>query len=281
MSKLATMFVTAMCFTSLTDLAAAKDPPSAPINVTVRVVALKVVDEQFDDDAFESSPFHHLGTTLHLLLTTGEKNLVGFDEETSKVTSFVDDRGTDMLKEKPKPKKSGFHFGGSRSPIGSWPKFSKDKKALVIDISGPRSPAAGAGHLTLQGMIAVTVASGQRKQRLENIEFKPAKLDVKGYSVEIEKAGMVKGMISTEEEFNITLKFDDATDKAVESVKFFESDGTEIEVSSWWSSGSSKRFTLDKKVASGTIELVFWQGLQTVPVPVNVKQSLGFAAGGS
>ena len=98
MYKPAARLVTAMCFTLLPNLIVAPEAQSAPTSVSARVVALQVVDEQFDNDAFEFSPFHQVGTTLHLLLTSDEKSLVEIDKDTSKITSFVDDRGTDLLK---------------------------------------------------------------------------------------------------------------------------------------------------------------------------------------
>ena len=244
-----------------------------------KVVGFQIVDDQFDNDAFKFTPFQQLGTTFHVLLTSEGKKIIEIDRGNSAVDVMKDDADGDLLKQEEQKKSDAFSFSMSQSPIGSFPKISKDQKLALLEIHGPRSPSPGAKRIAVVGRLSVKLAAGSDMQTLSDVSLKPGPLAVKGHKIAIKKIDEADDMFGGDEkQLAITFEFPAKTEAALAGIRFVDAAGEEIEQqgSMWSTMGptTTKTIHLAGKVESATIELTFWKGVEIVELPFKFVESI-------
>ncbi len=259
--------------------AVTSDAAEKKLPLRARVVGFQIVDDQFDNDAFEFTPFHRLGTTFHVLLTSEGKKIIEIDRDNSTVDVMKDDADGDLLKQQEQKKDGALSFSTSQSPIGSFPKISKDQKLALLEIHAPRSPSPGAKRIAAVGKLIVKLAGGSNMQKLTDVPLKPGPLAVKGHKIAIKEVGEADDMLGGDEkQLAITLEYPDKTEAALAGIRFVDAAGEEIEQQgSMWSTvgpTTTKTIHLANKVESATIEFTFWQGVEIVELPFKFVESI-------
>jgi len=240
-------------------------PITSQADVTVEPAGMKIVWKPLKDefDGFQTYNSSE-GTYITLALRGGDKGIIGFNKDKSKVT--ISDGTNDL--------------GGK---FGMWNKISKDGKVMRIEISSEKLPAADAATLKLTGKLDVTVASKTETQSTEAREFKKGdKVELTDdFKFEIDKIGKPKW---GKDPLEVTFKWNRKVPEFA-AVRFYDKEGKEIE-SSKGGSGSSgflgkytvtKSYKLKKKSDVLKIEMDLWMDAKTITLPVDVTVGAGGA----
>jgi len=241
-------------------------------DVTVRVVGIQVAGEGYGDD-FQMQPFNSPGVSLVVLIETkGAKQIVKLDTDNSEITSFKDNKGTDLLKE-PAGKQGKFY----RSTFG-WPRVSKDGKAVLVEVTGKSRPAKGSTSVKADVKAHLLMASEKKTERAKGVALK-AGTEVKAgpAPLTVDKVQPGGGGKTTE----VTLKSNEVFDHLIE-VRFYK--GAELVKSR--RAGTMTTTMFKKKTVHATysvkekldvvdIEVEYWADLATKVVPVKVEAGLG------
>lgn len=262
-------------WTILAILAVVPQSQPAP-KVKVEPVAIQVV-RGLGQDAEELMGFmREEGTKISLRVVSEEAGILSVDSQKSKVTKMADDKGTDLLAVKPKKEK----FGGS-SPIGSFPKFSKDGKSCVLDLEAAGLPAKGSKSVLIEGSLSLTLAQGQdtskqaavklekgTKFKAGDLEFEVQKTEKDGFDEQrphVVTLGAGKGGQRLAK-----LRFLDAAGKEIES----QSGGT-MRMSGFGGDSWSWDYRLKAELKACTIEVTLWKTVTQAEVPLKLEVSLG------
>ena len=242
--------------------------------VKVEVVGLHVNKAPYKDDKelapnMEPAP----GTKVNVLVSVGAGGIIKLDDHKSKLSKFSDDKGADLLAAKP-PKESFFN-----SPIGSFPKITKDQKACLVELQAMACPSAGSKSLDIEATLSLAVGDEQEVVKHEKVQAKKdATFKAGGIDFKITDAG--KNTFG-DDPMKISLESKDGL--KVAKIRFLDGAGKEID-SHQGSSGSmsfggmtsySWDYTLKQMAASVTIEVTLWKKVSVVDVPVNLTVSLG------
>ncbi len=215
------------------------------------------------------------GTKVYFVLADKERLFTQLNKDESKLTSFVDDKGTNLLESKTK-KKSRY---GRRGGIDSWPKISKDGHSLQFSISGPGTPASGAKEILVKGKIVVELGGGEKTAEQKDVELRI------GSEIKAGPAPMIISKLGKgwgKWKFQIELETGSAY-KAIKKIAFFDEAGKEIESnkSGWSSSGSKEKkkynltYNLLKMVNKVTVKITYFSKLEKIAVPIDRKIGVG------
>jgi hypothetical protein len=214
------------------------------------------------------------GVTVSAALSSPNLKIVEVDSSGSKINSFTDDKGTDLM-DAP-DSKDVFNKPGVSVQL---PSGDKGFTSVIMDLKALGHPAKDATMLKISGKVAAQVAGDSKQATIDNAEIKPETTFKAGeISIKISDASMKKGY-SGKEEFIVT--FSGTTDlKNISKVEFFDAQGTVIESSkrSWGGGLGSYRieYALKKSVDRAKIVVSYWTDLKTVEIPFNIKTSVGF-----
>ncbi len=213
------------------------------------------------------------GTKVVVLVAVDEGGIIKLDERKSRLTKFSDDKGTDLLAAK--PDKDSFSSG----PIGSFPKYSRDRKGCVVDLQAHASPAPGAKSLLVEGTLAFSVGKDQEGIKQEKVDAKKDTVFKAGAaSFRITEAG--KNDFG-DDPMKIALESKDGL--KIAKIRFLDAAGKEIE-SRLGSHGSmsfggdatySWDYTLKQMQTTVTVEVTLWKKVELIQVPVKLNVSLG------
>ena len=247
--------------------------------MTVKAVALAVTGE-VDSDAFEFSPLQgQPGTRVSLLVDASGMGatIVGLDDEASKVATFTDAQGNDLLEAKQDDNGGMFtmSFGGS-SPIGAFPKVSEDGKMIVLDIEGPATPAAGSGAVTLKASLALDVAEGTVTRKSDSIPLAAGQVVDKEGGITIDSVGESEWGDAA---MSVTMKMPAETLEQIATITFYNAAGKDItdgQRSTMTMMGRAEvMWELTEKVDAATIELTLHDKMRKLDVPVDLTVTLG------
>jgi hypothetical protein len=228
----------------------------------VRVVA-PPPDGNNDLRAFNWSP----GVTVSLVLIAPQGSIVSVDRNASKIDSFTDDKGTDLM--------THDNFGDSNFSTG----FGSNKagKSVLVEAHGSGRPAKGATQFKLSGKVAVQTASQTKVVSADNVELKL------GSELNLgEMKFTISGVRLQGKDFAVTLQ-SKQDPEGISHLEFYDASGAKIEShrdssSSWGMQGDTTynwEFTLKKQIDKAKIVATMWADLKTTEVPVSVKVDLG------
>jgi len=241
----------------------------------VEVRGLRIVGDGYNDDQ-SMRPFNWTyGTTVVLLIQAEAGNIIDFDDDNSTIKMARDDKGTDLMKSVGKGMNSTPDFG-------SFPDISSDRKACLIDLKFPRNPAPGAVRLKCSGTMKLFCATEKVSFEMKDVALK------KNTEIIVGSFFLVISDVSRPEwqadEYPLSVTFQSRKRfDTLESVKFYDAEGDEIESSEAGSSESrfmgsvtaTRDYNLTKKLDKATIVFTFWKDWKMVPVPFSVTTSLG------
>lgn len=231
----------------------------------LRIVAPPAEKKEGAQGAFFQPP----GLTVVATITPAQGKIVSLDQFKSKVDSFTDDKGTDLLATK------------SESPFNKPGFGTMDAKEAVatVEIQAAGLPAKGASALNISGTITAQIASGTKQFTMENVDLTNGTHFICGeLPINITKASVHKAMFSNKEEFSVT--FSSTSDlENISTLEFFDAQGAKVEArKSEWGGGMgnySVAYAFKQSVGSAKIVATCWTDLKTVEIPLSVKTGLG------
>ena len=234
-------------------------------DVSVEPIGMKIVwkslRKEFDGfQTFNASE----GAYVALGVMAGEKGIIAFDEDKSKIS----------LSDGKKDLDAGFGMGD---------RISKDAKALRLEVKTKKVPAPGSTELVLKGNLSVTVASETETKATEVRKFdKGDKVQLAdGFEFQVERIGKPKW---GDDPLEVTLEWKRKIPELA-AIRFFDADGKEIESSRGSSSRSgffgkytvTRTYLLKKKSDNLKIEVDLWTNAENITVPVDLKVQIGGA----
>ncbi len=238
--------------------------------VEVSPAGLKIVAVAYGKEYMKTAPFQSFdtGTELALGITAKESRIIGLDEDKSKVTSFTDDKGTDLT--------------GGKAEFGSFPKIAEDGTFGILEVKGSGIPAAGATKIMAKGTLAVTLGGKTATTRSEAVAVKKGtRFTLGDYKFEVSDTSESG---DDEKPTSLTLQAKQNLD-GVAAIRFFTEAGKEIEASNSGSSSSGfnnsvtieKYFDLATKATSILIEIDAYTDLKVETIPFDLTTGLGMA----
>ena len=240
-----------------------------------RVVGLQIIREALGEEQNRLVPFNSFsaGTSLALAFESPTA-IIKFDEDASKLDSFTDGKGTDLLTKA----KGSFQNVG----FGPFPKISEDGRLVLIEIVGGGVPAAGSTAIKAEGTLSLQTASQKKVVKSQPFDL------VKGAAVKVGDIDLKLSRVEKPSFGDAALELEFETgNKAVTmlaGVKFLDPAGKELQSSSAGSSSMGfgnkytygRSFTLEKPVA-GKVVLQFevWTDLAEKKVPFSVTAGVG------
>jgi len=249
----------------------------AEIEPTFEVRGLRVVGKPYREEEPQTRPFNWSeGTTVVVLVTLPKGGIIAFDPKASKVETFTDDKGTNLLE----AKSSKFHFGGG--PFGSWPKISEDARAAVIEVQSNGLPAKGATKLTVKGTLVFKTAKQKKTYTAKDIALKVGtKIEAGSIPFEITKVGKPKWG-GNKAKLAVTLKATQDLSQ-IAAIRFLDAEGNEIKaqpagttkMSSFGRTTIQQNYRLEEEVKTATVAIDYWEDLEIVNLPFEVQATLG------
>jgi hypothetical protein len=245
----------------------AADQEPWKVQVTGLRVVAPVAQKKNDNDrgAFFQPP----GVTVVAVVTPAVGKVVDIEQFDSKIETFTDDKGTDLLAAKSDSlfNKPGFGAMDEKDGVAN------------VEIQAAGVPARGATVLNITGTLAVKVATGTNQSTIESVEIKAGtSFKIGDVPVKISKAGMGKGMFSDKQEFTVT--FVSSKDlECISQLEFFDSQGGKVEsrkVS--WGGGMGQyemEFAFKQGVDRAKIIATCWSGMTEVKIPLTIKTGIG------
>ena len=194
----------------------------------IKVAGLRIVAPATDGKAgsrgaFFSSP----GVTVTVTVQPPAGKIVSIDQFDSKLDSFTDDKGTDLMATKSEDpfNKPGINMAN----------VDEGGTSAHMDFQAAGLPAKGATVLNISGTLSAKVAAGTKQFTMENADIKTnASFTCGDLPLKISAAGFAKGMFSSKEEFSVTFSSTQDLD-SISTLEFFDAQGGKIEArkSSW------------------------------------------------
>jgi len=253
--------------------ASADDEKKADGKASIEAVGLTIAKAK-PGDKFGGSYLigRPAGVAIILRLVEPNRSIVALDAEASRLTSFVDDKGTDLSA----PKKGASGFGSDW--LGSFPDIGKDGHSCQFEVRG-HLPAKGAAKLSLRAEIVYRCGTGAETIASTTQLTKGAAFPFGPVNVTIDE---VKDASWGQSKMTFTLK-SDKTFEAVKSVTFLDAEGKEIKHSAMGSGrmGFGKKFTytrsfgLHRKVEKVTVKVEYYSKIETVRMPLDLTVGVG------
>lgn len=214
------------------------------------------------------------GVTVSASLSPAAGKIVKLNQEESKIDSFTDDKGTDLLA----APSSNDPFN---KPGISFLSLSTDggDSSVIIDLKASGQPAKGATVLNISGKVNAQVAGSTKQFTVENVEIKTnAQFSLGDLAITISHAGLSKGPFSKTDEFSVTFSSPQNLE-SIAKLEFYDAQGIKLEAQkrSWGGGflGYMVEYVFKKSADHARIVATCWQDLKTVDVPVSVKTGVG------
>jgi hypothetical protein len=224
------------------------------------------------------------GTTVGLIITVPQGGLVVFDSDSSRVKSFMDNKGKDLTKPEPgaivEIRPEGWAFQ-------AFPRISDDRKYCSVAVSMPGIPTKQATTLTLSGHLVLKIAKEKRDFTAEQVPLQAgAKINAGTIPLTIQRTG--KPQFGADDAFEVQFQARQNLD-GIARIQFFDATGKKIEAEEHgrgegrWSgnlpTASGYEATLDYRLKSAVdaakIVVTCWTDMKEVSMPFDLTVSLG------
>jgi hypothetical protein len=247
--------------------AAAEDTNQWKIQVAgLRVVVPPANTNENARGAFFASP----GVTVVATLTSSSGKIVSINQFESKLNSFADDKGTDLLAMK------------SEDPFNKPGFGTMDAKEsyATVEMQVASLPAKGATSLNIAGKVSMLIASSSKQFTVESVEMKTnASFSLGDLPVMISAMGTNHNSWQAKD-YPYSIIFSSLRNlECISSLEFFDPQGSKIAAhkSSWGGGfmGYMMEYDIKQTVVRAKIVATCWQDLKTVEVPISIKTGIG------
>jgi hypothetical protein len=233
-------------------------PPQVAVNA-IRVIGAGLGANGSELHAFNDRP----GTAVAFsILAPAGSGIVEIDERGSRVDAFTDDKGQSLLEE---------------GRFGSFPKISEDRLAALVDVEVRGRPSAGATAVTVQGTVAMTLATGSKPTRIPNVRLADGQTMKLGPNTIT-----VKRVTAAEESTEVSFGLSRTILNTISTIKFFDAKGEAIEArrtgSGYMNDAAEVEMTMKSKDRLVAVEFEVWQNMRQIKHPFNLTAGLSFAA---
>lgn len=239
--------------------------------LSARVVGLCLTKSIGDGSMMQ--PFNaEPGVSLAVLVETQGKTILKFNHGQSQLTSFVDDKGGNLLA----PKGAG---GGMRNRPFRFPDVAEDGKSVLFTVHGSNLPGEGASFVKAEGEVNLSVGTEKASERQTGVALTAGtKITVGPVPMEIKEASAGGDWGAA-----MTIKLKAAKDvSAISAIRFYDDAGREVKanVTSTMMMGFANTRTvvqeiaLGKKLATADVVVEYWKDLEKVSVPFSVAAGL-------
>lgn len=239
--------------------------------VTFRPCGIRVTADAYGEQGNLRPFFSFPGTSVSFFIESKNGGLIGFDDDKSKVVTFTDDKGTNLLTP------GEFQQAG----FNASPQISPDGKVALVNLEGATRPTRNARTVKAVGTFVVHTATKKTPYKAKDVSaVEGARIDAGPIPLTIKRAGKPDW---GDDPFQVTLGATvDMT--AVAAVNFYDGAGKPIESTEAGSMSMNfggqvqieRSYNLKRKVDQLTVEVIHWSDLKTVEVPFNVEVGLGF-----
>jgi hypothetical protein len=233
----------------------------------VSVAGIRVIGPGLGANGSELHAFNDQpGTTIALAIVPPEgSGIVEIDDHASRLEALNDDKGRSLLEE---------------GRFGPFPKISEDRSAALVEVEVRARPAPGTSSLTVQGSVAMTMATGTKKTKIPNVRLEASRTMKLGTTTIT-----LKTVTPGDETTVVTFALPRSVMNSIRETRFFDSKGEAIEAhrssSGYVNESAEIEFGLKTKEKAVTVELEVWQNSRAVKVPFTVTSGLGFVAEGA
>jgi hypothetical protein len=244
-----------------------------PNQRNLQVVGLMVVapDGGKDNRSYCWKP----GVTVSVLYAPMQGKIVSFNENQSKLDSFTDDKGTDLMAAPPST--DPFNKPGIS---GMLPASQDGVTSMVFDLKASGQPAKGATAFTITGKASVQVAASTKQFTVENVEIKTnAAFSLGDLPVVISEAGTNRNAWASKD-YPYAVTFSSLRDMdSISTLEFFDANGKKVaaEKRGWGGGplGYMIQYDLKQNIDRAKIVATCWEDLKTIEVPISVKATVG------
>jgi hypothetical protein len=240
----------------------------------VQVVGLMVVAPEGgkDNRSFCWKP----GVTVSASLTLAAGKIVDLNQEESKLISFTDDKGTDLMAAPASQdpfNKPGLSFESSATGTGG-------VSSVIFDLKASGQPAQGATRFNIAGSLSAKIAGGTKQFTVENVEMKTNSAFTLGdLPLKISNVGTNRNAWMAKD-YKHSVTFYSAHDLAsISGLEFYDAQGNKIDArkSSWGGGfgGYMVEYNIKETVDRVKIVATCWQDLKTVTVPITIQTGVG------
>ena len=244
---------------------------TAPGNL--QFIALKVVapDGGKDNRSYCWKP----GVTVSVTYAPTAGKIVKFNENDSKIDTFTDDKGTDLMAGPPSQdpfNKPGINYMSTGSEGG--------ESSIILDLKSSGQPAKGAATFTITGKLNLQIVASTNQFTADNVAIKTnASFSLGDLPVVISEAGTNQNPWAAKEyHYSITISSLRDMD-SISTLDFYDAQGHKVDAlkRSWGGGflGSMIQYDLKQNLDHAKIVATCWQRLQTIDVPFTVKTGAG------
>jgi len=215
------------------------------------------------------------GVTVSVLYAPTDGKIVDFDQNESKLVSFTDDKGTDLMAAPPST--DPFNKPGIS---GMLPQANGGASSIVFDLKASGQPAKGATSFNITGKASLEIAGGTNQITVENVAIKTNSVFSLGdLPLMISEAGTNKNVWGSKD-YPYSVTFSSLRDmKNISSMEFFDAAGNKVaaEKRSWGGGplGYMIQYDFKQLVDRARIVATCWKDLKTIELPIAVKATAG------
>ena len=215
------------------------------------------------------------GTRIALVVSRPSGGLIDFNSRAAHLTTFADDKGTDLLVA-PKPPT------GDRPSAGIVSIITDNGTAASVSIDSPCLPAKGARTLTVRGVLVFRVATEQAAAEQADVPLaQGAPIAAGPYHLRIDELSK-RDDPGNSDAVSITLRAHQEL-WSIASITFLDPAGKEVPAfkCSWSNGGDGdnlqayQTYNLARKPERVTVRITYWSNPQTIQVPVDLTIGLG------
>jgi hypothetical protein len=252
------------------------DAPGATPSVYLRNLSLVGPDFQSGPDTLRfSNNGMGPGTRLALVVSRPSGGLIDFNSRAAHLTTFADDKGTDLLTA-PKP------------PTGERPSacigsiITDNGAAASVSIDSPRLPAKGARAITIRGVLVFRVATDQAAAEQADVPLaQGAEVTAGPYHLRIDELSK-RDEPGNSAAVSLTLRAHQEL-WTIASITFLDPAGKEVPAfkCSWSNGGDGdnpqayQTYNLARKPEHVTVRITYWSNPRNIQVPVDLTIGLG------
>ncbi len=240
----------------------------------IDVQGVKIVGTGYKNINENIMPFNQFsGVSIACLLLSKTEGIINFVEVKSKLEVFKDNLGTNLI-----DPESNFGNG-----FGLMHEISKDRSALLFEISGSNLPDKKATSLVSSGEIVVKTANNSNIFTVQNITLsKGTEIKTPFGEIEIKNVGKTDWgdhpyKVSIESKVNLSV---------IKNIKFTDQKGAVIESSSMGMGSLNevgdisslifeKSFSITKNPTKINMEIIYWEDMKTKKIPFSISTSVG------
>jgi hypothetical protein len=201
---------------------------------------------------------------------------VGLNQAESKLISFTDDKGTDLMAAPASQdpfNKPGFSIQSSATDTDG-------VSSVIFDLKASGQPAPGATRLNITGTLSAQIAAGTKQFTVDNLEMKT------NIAFNLGDLPLMISDVSTNrnawkaKDYKYSVTFSSGHDLAtISGLEFYDAQGNKIDANkSMWGGGFlgyMMQYDIKQTVDRVKIVATCWQDLKTVAVPIAIQTGIG------